>query len=151
MKPPAEPLLTRIARFARSVVTGSVATLVDFVTLTALVELAHLPPVRANVPALLAGAAVQFLGNRFMVFEGRHRPVGPQLVGFALVEVGTLTCNAAGFHLLVSLTRIPYPVARLLCSFLVYSFFSYPLWKRVFHQTALRQDYLTASNSPEKI
>lgn len=106
--------------------------MVDFAVLTALVELCHFAPTRANVPSLLAGAAVQFVGNRHVVFKAGHLSVGPQLLGFLAVELGTFVLNAISFHLCVQFTSVPYPLARILCSFLVFSTFSYPLWKRVF-------------------
>jgi putative flippase GtrA len=112
--------------------TGGAATLVDFGVLTGLVELLHVLPTRANIPSLLAGATIQFVGNRHIVFKAGHLAVRPQLLGFIVVEIGTFALNAVGFHLLVKLTGVPYPIARLLCSFVVFATFSYPLWKRVF-------------------
>jgi putative flippase GtrA len=132
MEPKEESRVTRIARFLRSAATGGFATIADFATLTALVELAGLRPEVANVPSLLVGVMVQFIGHRSIVFAARGRPVGPQAAGFALVEAGTLLLNAVGFHLLVAAAHMPYAIARATCSFFVYVCFSYPLWKRVF-------------------
>ena len=127
-----ESRLQRARRFLTSLLTGGAATLVDFIVLTGLVELLQVSPSRANIPSLLAGAAIQFVGNRHMVFKAGHLAVRPQLLGFIVVEIGTFALNALGFHLLVKLTGVPYPIARLLCSFVVFATFSYPLWKRVF-------------------
>jgi putative flippase GtrA len=119
-------------RFVRSLLAGALATVVDLSTLTLLVELLHLSPIRANLPALLAGAAAQFAGSRGFVFRATEGPLGRQLAGFALVELGTLALNAVTFHLAVTMTRVPYPLARMACQFAVYVGFSYPLWTRVF-------------------
>ena len=127
-----ESRLQRALRFLTSMLTGGAATLVDFGVLTSLVELLHVSPTRANIPSLLAGATIQFVGNRHMVFKAGHLAVRPQLLGFIVVEIGTFALNAVSFHLLVKLTGVPYPIARLLCSFAVFATFSYPLWKRVF-------------------
>ena len=51
---------------------------------------------------------------------------------FLLVEAGTILLNLAGFHLLVTLTPIPYFLVRPLVTLAVYCGFSYPLWKKVF-------------------
>jgi putative flippase GtrA len=121
-----------MSNFARSVGVGGAATAVDFGALTLLVELATLSPELANVPALLAGATVQFLGCRHLVFGAGHRRLPHQLAGFVLVEVTTLALNGLVFHLLVTQTPVPYPLARALGTFLVFTAFSYPLWHRVF-------------------
>ena len=134
-----ESRLTRAQRFLTSILTGGAATMVDFAVLTALVELFHVAPTRANVPSLLAGAAVQFVGNRHIVFKAGHLAIGPQLLGFLAVELGTFVLNAVSFHLIVKRTSVPYPVVRMLCSFLVFSTFSYPLWKRVFSARSTAQ------------
>jgi putative flippase GtrA len=119
-------------RFAKSILTGGAASLADFATLTALVELFRLTPTQANIPSLLVGATIQFVGNRHLVFSAGHLAMGPQLFGFVLVEMGTFLLNAGSFYVVVRLSPIPYPIVRLVCSFLVFSLFSYPLWKRVF-------------------
>ncbi len=125
-------LAERTLRFIRSALTGGVATLVDLGVLTALIELAHLRPTVANVPALVAGAVTQFIGCRTVVFGAAGEAVGPQVRGFVVVEAVTLALNALAFHALVTWTPIPYPLARPLGTFLIYIGFSYPMWKRVF-------------------
>ena len=59
-----ESLGERALRFARALVVGSGATLVDFSVLTACIRLAQIAPTSARLPALVAGASVQFFGNR---------------------------------------------------------------------------------------
>lgn len=119
-------------RFARGAGVGVVATVVDLLTLALLVEVASLHPTLANVPALLVGAAVQFVGCRHVVFGAGDGSLRRQLVGFALAEAGTLLLNALAFHALVTLTPVPYALARPLGTFLVFIGFSYPVWQRVF-------------------
>ena len=119
-------------RFVKSLLTGGIATLIDLTTLTLLVEVFGLTPSRANIPALLAGAIAQFVGSRGFVFRATQGALAPQLAGFALVEAGTFALNAGSFQLAISHTPLPYPLARVLCQFLVYVGFSYPLWTRVF-------------------
>ena len=116
----------------RAVVVGVGATLVDLGALWLLVNIFDWPPTAANVPALLVGAAAQFVGCKLFAFECRSPRVVRQGGQFALVEAGALVLNALLFHLFVTATPIPYPAARLLGSTLVYFGYSYPLWRRIF-------------------
>ncbi len=137
---PIEPAtkLGRLWRFAKSLLVGGLATLADFAALTALIELAHVREIVANVPALAVGALVQFLGCRHLVFQAARGHLGKQLLGFAVVELATLALNGVAFHLLVTVAEAPYWLARPLGTFGVFVGFSYPLWKWVF-KSSLKQ------------
>ena len=124
--------LARAYRFVRGAGVGLVATVVDLLALAILVELVGLAPTIANVPALLAGAAVQFLGCRHLVFRAGAGSLRRQLGGFVFAEAATLLMNALAFHLLVTLTPVPYALARPIGTFLVFAGFSYPVWHLVF-------------------
>lgn len=119
-------------RIGRSVLVGGAATLLDLGVLALLVEVAHLPATVANVPALLVGALVQFLGCRYFVFPAQGTDLRKQAGGFAAVEVATLALNGVAFHVLVAGLHVPYAFARPLGTFLVFIAFSYPLWRLVF-------------------
>lgn len=116
----------------KSLLVGLVATGVDLAVLAALVELCGVAPTMANVPSLLAGAAVQFLGCRYFAFPKTDASVFAQLLGFAAAEAGTLTLNGIAFFVLVKLSWLPYVLARPVATFVVFVAFSYPAWKRVF-------------------
>lgn len=134
----------RIWRMAQSAGVGIVATVTDLLVLAFLVELCRLSPVVANVPALVAGAVVQFLGCRHFVFRAQHGSLRRQLFGFAIAEAGTLALNALVFHLLVTFTPVPYGAARALGTFLVFVGFSYPVWSKVFSNTRTPADATAA-------
>lgn len=119
-------------RFLRSALVGGIATGCDVLALAALIQLARLSPAQANVPALLLGAAVQYLGNKHYAFEERSRDHVRQAALFAGVEAGTFALNALGFHLIVTFTPAPYALARALVTLAVYASFSFPLWRLVF-------------------
>lgn len=125
-------ILPRLLRLLRGAGVGVAATVADLVVLALLVEVATLPPTVANVPALLVGAAVQFAGCRHLVFDAAEGSLRRQLAGFAVAEAGTLALNGLAFHLLVTLTPVPYALARALGTFLVFVGFSYPIWHVVF-------------------
>ncbi len=114
---------------------GAVATVVDLFVLTLLVEVFGLSAQWANVPALLAGALIQFLGSRQLVFRAISGSWLLQGAGFSLVELGTLVLNGALFALFVGLGLGPYPVLRMAATALVFAFFSFPLWRWVFGKT----------------
>jgi putative flippase GtrA len=133
----AEPTtpLARLATFARSALTGGAATLADLGVIAFAVGLLHLPAAAANVPALLVGAVVQFLGNRHYAFRARSGDVRRQVVLFALAEGVTLLLNGVLFHLVA--TNIPLGtggavVARAVTTNAVFLCWSYPVWARIF-------------------
>jgi putative flippase GtrA len=121
-----------VPKLLRSALVGLVATAVDVTALFLLVGVAKVPAKLANVPALLLGVAVQFSGNKRFAFRDPSRDYLRQGTLFGLVELGAILLNAVVFHLLVTTTPIPYPLARALGSAGVYVGFSYPLWRHVF-------------------
>lgn len=125
-------LLHRVGKLLRSSAVGLAATALDLVALVVLVEVFALTAAAANVPALVLGIGVQFAGNKWFAFRDRSSDLVRQGVQFALVEAGTLALNALVFHALVTWTELPYALARVLGTMLVYVAFSYPLWSRIF-------------------
>ncbi len=119
----------------KSALVGVAATLADLAMLAILVQVAHFRPEAANLPALFVGVAVQFFGNKYFAFKNGARDprsLAAQGGRFVVVEAGALILNAILFHFIVALTPIPYPLARLIGSSLVYFAYSYPLWGRIF-------------------
>jgi putative flippase GtrA len=121
-----------VTRFLRASGVGALASAVDLGVLVALVHLAGLSAAAANLPSLLAGAVVQFVGARFVVFDARSGALGPQLRRFALAEAGTLLLNALLFMALTHWTPLPVAAARLLATGLVFAGYSFPVWNGVF-------------------
>jgi putative flippase GtrA len=124
----------RLTQLLRGAGIGVLATIVDLAVLLLLVEGAGISPLVANIPALLVGAAVQFVGCRHVVFRSREAKLGQQIVGFAVTEAATLALNGLAFHVLLTLTPVPYPFARPIGTFLVFVLFSFPMWRLVFRQ-----------------
>ncbi len=125
----------RLATFARSALTGGAATLVDLGFIAAAVGLLHVTPAAANAPALLAGAAVQFFGNRHFAFRSRGGSLARQVGLFAVTEVVTMALNFLLYHLVV--THLPLGtggavLARAVTTNLVFVLWSYPVWARIF-------------------
>jgi putative flippase GtrA len=127
-----EPLLARVFRFARAIVVGSGATLVDLSVLTSCIRLGGLAPTSARLPALLAGASVQFFGNRTYTFRARAGRIGRQAKLFICAEAITLALNWAVFQLLAA--RVPFAPPQLVSlagTFVVFVTFAYPVRKLV--------------------
>ena len=63
-------------RLLRSFLAGAAATVVDLAVLAFLVSVLGFDPRHANVPALVAGGIVNFLGNRHFAFRAADAPLG---------------------------------------------------------------------------
>jgi putative flippase GtrA len=130
--PSAETRLTRGWRFVRALVVGSGATLVDFSIFSTCVRAIDIAPTHARLPALLAGACVQFIGNRGFTFRAQAGKLSRQLKLFVAAEAVTLGLNWSIFQLLI---RRIHGVAPELVSFLgtglVFLAFAYPVRRLV--------------------
>jgi putative flippase GtrA len=138
--------IARLATFARSLLTGGAATLVDLGVIAAAVGILHVTPAAANAPALFAGAGVQFFGNRRFAFRSRG-PLGRQAVLFAASEVVTLALNFLLYQLVV--TRVALGtggavLARAVTTNLVFVLWSYPVWTRIFRGQEEAEPVLSA-------
>jgi len=121
-----------IGTTSRSAIIGIAATGIDLLALAVAVSLCGISPLVANVPALVLGMAVQFVGNKYWAFRDPSPRLARQLGLFSLVEVGALGLNAALFHGLVAGVAMPPLLARPIVSAAVYFGFSYLLWRRIF-------------------
>jgi putative flippase GtrA len=127
-----EPLLTRALRFGRALVVGSGATLVDFSIFSTCVRAIDVAPVHARLPALVAGACVQFVGNRGFTFRARAGKLSRQLKLFAVAELVTLGLNWGVFQLLIRhIHGAPPELVSFLGTGLVFLAFAYPVRKLV--------------------
>jgi putative flippase GtrA len=127
-----ERLLDRALRFGRAIVVGSGATIVDFSVLTTSIHLVGLAPTAARVPALLAGASVQFFGNRTYTFRAQRGKLTRQARLFLVAEVLALAMNWSMFRFLVPrVTFLPPELVSFLGTFLVFVSFAYPVRRLV--------------------
>lgn len=127
------PLLQKGIRLAKSIVTGGAASLVDMSVLVLLVEIFHVTPSTANLPALVVGSGIQFWGNRSFVFgvTGAHG-WKRQAFLFALIEVASIALNWVSFYLLLRWTSVHYAMLRPVIGAVIYLGFSYPIWGKIF-------------------
>ena len=125
----------RSSTLVRSAAVGAAASIADLFSLFLLVEWIGLGPTTANLPALLLGLVIQYFGNKFFAFRDHRRDHLRQGGLFLIVEIGAFALSAALFHGLVVLIGIPYLLARIVASAIIYLGFSYPLWRRIFRHT----------------
>ena len=129
---PPEPWLSRAYRFGRAIIVGSGASLLDFAVLTTLVRLVEVAPARARLPALLAGACVQFVGSRRFTFRARAGRLSRQLKLFLVAEAITLTLNWSVFQLLLRyVSGLPPELLGVMGTGLVFLTFAYPMRRLV--------------------
>ncbi len=127
-----ERLIDRAWRFARACIVGGRATLVDFSVLAICIRVIELAPVTARIPALMAGATVQFFGNRTFTFRAQSGSLSRQAKLFAVFEIATLVLNWSAFRLLQPrLTVLPPEVVSFLGTFLTFVAFAYPIRRLV--------------------
>ena len=127
-----EPLGARAWRFGRALVVGSGATIVDFSVLTTCIRLLDVTPSFARLPALLAGASVQFFGNRTFTFRAQRGSLSRQARLFVGVELVALATNWSIYQFLLPRVHgVPPEAVSFLGTFLVFVCFAYPMRKLV--------------------
>ena len=127
----------KVQAFGTSALVGVVASVVDWLVLVLAVH-GGVSQRYAVVPAFVAGAAVQFLGNRRFAFDA-HRDGSRavwmrQIVRFVGIEMCTLALNAVLYAVLREGAGIDYRLARPIAAFVVYAGFSFPMWRWVFRR-----------------
>lgn len=132
-----ERIIDRAWRFVRACIVGSGATLVDFTVLTACIRLLGIAPVSARIPALIAGASVQFFGNRTFTFRAQSGDIARQARLFAFFEVSTLALNWTLYRFLQPrLTVIPPELVSFMGTFATFVAFAYPVRRLVVFRSA---------------
>ena len=127
-----EGLSTRALRFGRALIVGGGATLVDFSVFSTGIRLLGMSPTAARLPALCAGASLQFLGNRSFTFRAQAGNLRRQALLFVAAELTTLVLNFSLFGWLVP--RVPGVAPELLSffgTFVVFMSFAYPVRRLV--------------------
>ncbi len=98
-----------LKQFLLFAAAGGVATIVQYCTLIALVEVGRIPPGFAAVPAYICGAVTSYTLNLRFAFTGTSRGSGRTLLKFLIVNLIGLGLNTlllglflkAGAHYLV--------------------------------------------------
>jgi putative flippase GtrA len=125
-------LAAKLMVLLRSAGVGALATVTDLLMLALLVGALALPPRLASVPALVLGIGVQFAGNKLFAFEDRSPRWVRQGAQFLGVEALGFTLNLLLFDLAMTRTPLPYLLARMLTTSIVYFAVCLPLWSLIF-------------------
>ena len=100
--------------------------------LTTCIRVVGLAPASARLPALVAGASVQFFGNRTYTFRAHAGRIGRQAKLFVGAEAVTLGLNYGLFRFLAARVHVvPPEVLSFAGTFIVFVTFAYPMRRLV--------------------
>jgi putative flippase GtrA len=141
-------------RLVRSGAAGILATLAQFGTLWSLVSFAGTSPVKANLPALVFGSAVMFLGQKYFVYEARAaKTLWRETVLYAIVQVvgiGLTDWLYKNFLAFSPRLEAHYVIAGLIVNNLVWLVYFVPAWHFIFKRRgAPALEPLPVSVAPE--
>ncbi|MBX3208683.1 MAG: GtrA family protein [Labilithrix sp.] len=123
--------LLDVRLLGRHQLAAVVATLVDFASMIALVELAGAAPAYATLLSATAGGVTNFFLGRTWAFRERHRgTLAAQAARYALACAGGALLNASLLGATLALAAAPYVVARVVVSILVSIAYTYPMHTR---------------------
>jgi putative flippase GtrA len=118
-----------------------IATLVDFGTMIACVELLRLSPVLGTGIGAAMGGITNFVLGRTWIFHSQSGKLGGQALRYAMVSGASACWNALGEHLVADRAHVPYVEARALVSIFVSLFWNYPMQREfVFHESRATKD-----------
>jgi putative flippase GtrA len=109
---------------------GALATAVDVGALVLQVRRGTPVPVAAFLAATL-GACVGFTFNKYVAFRDRSAVSAAQLGRFGIVAVATALLMAFAMELVAVKLAVPYVVAKVACSALIFIGWTYPAQRRL--------------------
>jgi putative flippase GtrA len=117
---------------ARHQIAALLGTGADFLTMIALVEIAHASPPVATIFSAMIGGITNFTLARVWAFRDRHNgSMKSQAIRYAAASLTGALINAALLALFLSITTlIPYPVARGIVAVAVSILYTYPVHTR---------------------
>jgi putative flippase GtrA len=104
-----------------------IATLVDFGTMIACVEVLAISPVGGTAVGAALGGVTNFALGRTWIFREQSGRLGGQAVRYALVSAASACLNALGEHLVHDRGHVQYITARALVSIFVSLLWNYPM------------------------
>ncbi len=116
--------------------SGVLASATDVVLLLVLVEVLLLPVALAAFAAASCGAIASFLVNKFWAFRDPRPLCLPQLLGFAVVALGSAIGTALCVQLLSVGLGLPYLLAKAIGAVVLFLAWSYPVQSRLVFRAA---------------
>ena len=107
---------------------AAIATVIDFLTMIAWVELFHGSPVAGTAIGATCGATGNFVLGRRWIFRAEGPPAHRQAIRYGLVAAGSLALNSLGQHVLIKhIGFTSYVLTRALVAVTVALSWNYPL------------------------
>jgi putative flippase GtrA len=103
------------------------ATLVDFSTMIACVELLRLTPTLATAIGASLGGITNFLLGRAWIFQRQSGHVAGQAIRYACVSAAGAAWNSLGEHIMHDDVGVQYVIARAIVSIAVSLFWNFPM------------------------
>jgi len=113
--------------FTRAQASSVIATLADFTTLVALVEMLGLWYVTATAIGALVGAVVNFMLGRHWSFVALQGRIEHQIFKYSIISGLSLLLNTLGVYVFTDLVGLKYTLSKLIVAGLVGIFFNFPL------------------------
>lgn len=104
-------LIFQMIRFS---LTGTLATLIHFSTVIALVETTHLQPLTANIFGFFSGFIISFSGHRFWTFSETTQRIRTSLPKFIFIAGINLVGNQSLYYLLLKKLHFQYETALII-------------------------------------
>ena len=119
------PLLDK-GQVTRNVISGGIATGIDFLVVTSLVSMAFFSPVWATALGCLVGAVVNFTMNREWTFKSGGARL-PQAWRYSFVSFTSALLNMGGLAVLLMLPNIDYRICWVVVRVAVFITWNFPL------------------------
>src|SRR5262245_55111695 len=121
-----ESLRARLMYFARTLVVGFWANVVDFALLAACVRWLHIEALPSRTIALVLSGGLTFIGSRSFVFRVQNGNVPQQAGRFVLAELAGLVLNLVSFKFCALFAPLAAPeIVSFFANALVFLGFSY--------------------------
>jgi CDP-diacylglycerol--glycerol-3-phosphate 3-phosphatidyltransferase len=121
------PLAGPSVTFLKHQAGASLATVVDFSTMIALVHLLRVSPVLATAVGAACGGVSNFVAGRIWIFHARNGAAPAQAARYAAVALAGLGWNTLGEYVVNVLLGVQYVVARVCVAIAVSFFWNFPM------------------------
>lgn len=115
--------------FFKANVASLVASFCDYSITVASKEWLKIDPVWSTVIGTAFGGVINFMINRYWVFDRGKASALVHGKRYFIVWAGNLLLNAAGAYILINLLGVNYMIAKLITSLTVSLAYNYPLQK----------------------
>jgi putative flippase GtrA len=123
----------QVQQLLASGMSGVAATAVDVGALVLQVQHGTPVPIAAFISATL-GACVGFTVNKYVAFRDRSAITPAQLARFGFVAVVTAMLIAVAMDVVAVKLHVPYVLAKVICSALIFVGWTYPAQRRLVFQ-----------------